>query len=123
MKQKNNLSDVLTKNVLKQELGGLEKRMDKKFVTKDFFENSIDKLLQGIRREFTFTIEGTMVKFEEKLTKHTSLILTTVDPLLKELETRRQDREIASDHSIRVKQRLDNHKKRIAKLEHLQQTA
>ena len=92
MKRKNDSADVLTKNVLKQELGLLEKRMDKKFVTKNFFENSIDKLLQGIRKEFAFAIEGVVEKFNEKFNKHTSLILTTVDPLLKELETRREDR-------------------------------
>ena len=62
MKRKNDSADVLTKNVLKQELGLLEKRMDKKFVTKNFFENSIDKLLQGIRKEFAFAIEGVVKK-------------------------------------------------------------
>jgi len=120
MKQKSD--SPLTKSVFKQELGALEKRMDKRFITKDYLNNTIDMLLQGIRREFTFTIEGVVEKFNEKLNKHTSLILTTVDPLLKELETRRQDREIAADQSIRVKQRLDNHEKRISKIEHIQQT-
>ena len=91
MKQKSD--SPLTKSVLKQELGALEKRMDKRFVTKDYLNNTIDMLLQGIRREFTFAIEGVVKKFNERLTKHTSLILTTVDPLLKELEDRKEDRQ------------------------------
>lgn len=123
MKQKNNSSDTLTKNVLKQELAMLEKHMDSKFITKNFFERSIDKLLQGIRREFTFNAEGAMEKFEQKLIKHTSLILTTVDPLLKELETRQEDREIAAEQYVKTTRKIDNHEKRIQKIEHIQQTA
>lgn len=121
MKQKSD--SPLTKSVLKQELGLLEKRMDKKFITKDYLSNTIDMLLQGIRREFTFAIEGVVEKFNEKLTKHTSLILTTVDPLLKELETRREDREIAVSQHSKLKNQVNNHEKRIQKIEHIQQTA
>ncbi len=121
MKQKNDSS--LTKSVFKQELGLLEKHIDKRFITKDYLSNTIDMLLQGIRREFTFAIEGVVEKFNEKLTKHTSLILTTVDPLLKELETRREDREIASSQSARIKDKIDNHEKRIRKIEQVQQAS
>ncbi len=115
MKQKNNSSDdLVTKDFLKKE-----------FVTKDYFKtelnDTIDRLLQGIRQEITFSAEVITEKLEQRLTKHTSLILTTVDPLLKELETRQQDREIASDQSMKVEKKLDNHEKRIQKLEHAQQ--
>lgn len=100
MKQKNNTSSL---------------------VTKGYLDKSISNLLQGIRREFIFAIEGAMLKFEHKLTKHTSLILTTVNPLLKELETRREDREIASSQSARIKDKIDNHEKRIQRIEQIQQ--
>lgn len=121
MKQKSD--SPLTKNVFKQELGALEKRMDKTFVTRDYLSNTIDMLLRGVRREFTFAIEGVVEKFNEKLTKHTSLILTTVDPLLKELETRREDREIATSQYSKLKNQVDNHEKKIQKLKHAQQPA
>lgn len=104
MKQKNNSSNVVTKDYFKKEL-------------KEELNSTIYRLLHGIRREITFAMEAVAEKFEQRLTKHTSLILTTVDPLLKELETRRQDREIAADQSIEVSQKLDNHEKRITKLE------
>ena len=127
MNQKNNTSEIVTKGLLKEELGALEKRMEKKFVTKDYFKtelnDTIDRLLQGIRREITFSAETITEKLERKLTEHTSRILTTVDPLLKELETRRQDREIASEQSIRVAERIKDHEKRIGKLEQAQQVA
>lgn len=136
MKQRNNSSNNLVtkpffKKELKREFGvfeeRFEKRMEKKFVTKDYFKtelnDTIDRLLQGIRREITFSAEVVTEKLERRLTKHTNLILTTIYPLLKELETRRQDREIASDQSIKVEKKLDNHEKRIGKLEHAQQAA
>lgn len=110
MKPKNNSSNLVTKDYFKKEL---KKELD----------STIDRLLQAIRREITFAMETVAEKFDQKLTKHTSLILTTVDPLLKELETRRQNREIASEQSIRIENRLDNHEKRIGKLEHVQQAA
>lgn len=119
MKQKNDSS--LTKSVFKQELGLLEKYMDKRFITKDYLSNTIDMLLQEIRREFTFAIEGVVEKLNEKLTEHTSLILTTVDPLLKELETRREDREIAASQHSKLKSQVNNHETRIKKIEHIQQ--
>lgn len=121
MKKKND--PALTKNVFKQELSLLEKRMDKSFVTKDYLSHTIDMLLQGIRREFTFAIEGVVEKFGEKLSKHTSLILTTVDPLLKELETRREDRAISANQHSKLKNQVYDHEKRIKKLERIQHSA
>lgn len=121
MKQKSD--SPLTKNVFKQELGALEKRIGERFITKDYLNNAIDMLLRGIRREFTFSIEGVVEKFEQKLTKHTSLVLTTVDPLLKELETRREDRAIAASQHSKLRDQVHSHEKRIKKIERIQQTA
>lgn len=106
MKQKNNSSNLVTKNYFKKELN-----------------DTIDRLLQGIRREITFAVETVTEKLEQKLTKHTSLILTTVDPLLKELETRQQDRILSTDQSRRVTEKIDDHEKRLVKLEQTQQAA
>jgi hypothetical protein len=100
MKQKNNSSELVTKDYFKKELNG-----------------TINRLLQGIHREITFAMETVEEKFDRKLTENTSLILTTVDPLLKELEIRREDREIASNQSAGIKDRIDNHEKRIKILE------
>lgn len=109
----------------------MKKNTSSNLVTKDFFRKelrvelngTIERLLHGIRQEITFTIDTVTDKFEKKLNKHTSLILTTVDPLLKELETRQQDREIAAEHSRRIQKRLDDHEKRIKKIEQIQQAA
>lgn len=104
MKQKSDSSQVVTKDYFKKEL---KKELD----------GTVGRLLQGIRREITFAMETVEEKFDRKLTKHTNLILTTVDPLLKELETRREDREIASSQSAKIKDKVDNHEGRIKILE------
>lgn len=110
MKQKNDPSNLVTKDYFKKEL-------------KKELNSTIDRLLKGIRREITFVVETVSEKFEQKFTKHTSLILTTVDPLLKELGTRREDREIAASQHAKLKSQVDNHEKRIQQIERVQQTA
>jgi hypothetical protein len=52
-----------------------------------------------------------MGKFDEKFSKFANLMLTAIDPLIKDLETRREDREIATAQMREVKERL-------TKLEH-----
>lgn len=110
MKKKNNSSNLVTKDFFRKEL-----RLE--------LNGAIERLLHGIRQEITFTVDTVTDKFEKKLSKHTSLILTTVDPLLKELETRRQDREIAAGQTTRINDKLDNHEKRIKKIESIQHAA
>lgn len=113
------------KKILKQ------KDVSSNLVTKDFFRKelrqelngTIERLLHGIRQEITFAMDTVADKFENKLNKHTSLILTTVDPLLKELETRREDRAISASQHLKLKNQVDNHEKRIKKIERIQQTA
>lgn len=110
MKQKNTSSNLVTKDFFRKEL-------------REELNVTIERLLHGIRQEITFTIDTVTDKFEKKLNKHTSLILTTVDPLLKELETRREDREIAASQHSKLKNQVNNHEKRIKKIEQIQQTA
>ena len=61
-------------------------------------------------------------KIEEKLVKFRDTILTAIDPLLKELEQRREDRELASDQTEKIRRQLGNHEKRIKSLEQTQST-
>jgi hypothetical protein len=54
-------------------------------ITKSYLQKSFLSFAEAIRNEIKFGFEQMWDKFEERLTKYTSLILTTVDPLLKEL--------------------------------------
>ncbi len=85
------------------------------------FEEHLGQKLNDSEKMFFALIS---LKFEEMndhfanlLTKNNSRILTLVDPLLKELETRQQDRAIAAEQSIRVQASLDNHEHRLRIIE------
>lgn len=110
MKQKNRFSNLVTKDFFRKEL-----RVE--------LNGTIDRLLYGIRQEITFAMDTVADKFEKKLNKHTSIILTTVDPLLKELETRQQDRELSAEQYLGITRKIENHEERIEKIEHTQQIA
>ena len=71
-------------------------------VTKDFLEEKLD---------------GLENKIDDKLTKFKDTILTAIDPLLQELEQRREDREIATYQTEQMRSQFNNHEKRIKKLE------
>lgn len=56
-------------------------------------------------------------EIKQQITEFKDLILTTVDPLLQELEMRQEDRAIASQQSEEFQAKLDEHEERINKLE------
>lgn len=111
MKQTN----LVTTEELKKQLStledSLEKRIDKKVNKK------IEASEKRLRMEIQLTGEDVVRQIDEKLIDFRSFILTTVDPLLNELETRREDRELATKQTHEIKKRLDDHEKRLQKLE------
>lgn len=92
-------------------------------ITKDFLEKDLLGFSEAIRSEIRFGMNQISEIFDQKLTKHTDLILTTVDPLLKELETRREDREIGTEQYVKVVEKIGDHEKRIKHLEKIQPVA
>lgn len=86
-------------------------------VTKAVLDKSLQGLLEGIRAEITFNVENAVERIETKITKFKDEILTTVDPLLQELETRSQEREIGAHQISEIRKQADDHEKRIILLE------
>lgn len=99
MKQKNNLSEV---------------------VTKKFFLRSVDGLLQGIRNEIRFSADVVIDKLEKRMQETNDRNFTKLDSISKELAQIREDK-IIGGHQ--VEEKLDNHEQRIQKLEQVQQIA
>jgi len=134
MKQRNNSSNNLVtkpffKKELKREFGvfeeRFEKRMEKKFVTKDYFKtelnDTIDRLLQGIRREITFAMETVTERLERRMQEINNKNFTKLDSISKELEGIREDKILGDYQSSELKKQVDNHEKRISKIEQAQQ--
>ena len=84
----------------------------------------IDKPKKLISEEFLeVKFNGLENKIDEKLTKFKDTILTAIDPLLAELEQRREDREISSHQTEQIRDQLEDHEGRIKTLEQTAQPA
>lgn len=127
--QKKNLS---TESVTKEEL----KKILKEYPTKTDLKKEIKKALQdyptkddlserltasqnAFRVEIDYKLKMMNEDIRTTMSTFTNRILTAIDPLLRELETRQQDREIAAAQMTDVHNRLDNHENR---LQHLERT-
>jgi len=99
--------------------GSVIKVLLKKGLKEEFesFEKKIDAKLDTLDRKFDAKLERLENKIDAKLTKFRDTILTAIDPLLAELEHRRQDRELASHQTEEIRSQLGSHEKRIKKLE------
>lgn len=96
MKQKNNSSNLVTKDFLKKELGALGFRFDIKM---DRLRTEIDDKAKGYRDE----------------------VLTKIDGVMGELQTMKEENIIGSHQITRLNDQVDNHEKRISKIEQAQQ--
>lgn len=74
-------------------------------------------LRKVIEAEIRIAKDDILYEIKKQITDFKDLILTTVDPLLKELETRAEDRAIASEQTEEFQSKLDEHEKRITKIE------
>jgi len=91
----------------KKSLTRLEKILNEKFAKINNRFNSIGKTQQNLGRMLSAKIQVANRELEErlaqKISKFSNLILTTIDPLLKELETRQEDRELAAEQTAQMR--------------------
>lgn len=91
-----------------------EDRLNKKLL-------NLEKGLEASTRvNIQIAVREIIEHVDNKLTKFSSLILTTVDPLLKELETRDEDRALTTNQIADVRQQIQKLDKRVKKLEYKQ---
>lgn len=98
MKQK----AINTSPVTKEEL----KAILKDYPTKTDLSERLNAGFEAFRQENNHNFQMMMDRFDERFSKFTNLILNAIDPLLKDLETRREDREIAAAEMRDIKARL-----------------
>ncbi len=120
---KKELSNYATKDDLKKELSNYATKADLKkelsnYPTKDYLNERLTAFQNAFRTEMRHEYSIMREELMSGMSKFTDLILTAIDPLLKELETRREDRELGTAQMEEVKTRVNNHEKRITKLEH-----
>jgi len=87
-------------------------------------ENSLQgdmkTLESSLRAEIKLSTDKVLIKVDENAQKYRDQVLTSNDKLAKTLETMREELEIGNFQTRRM---VDNHEKRIKRLEKIQQAA
>lgn len=117
MKGKNNSSQI-TKSSLRKELLASEKRLEKKFATRDYLDRRFDNFAKAFRDELRFYMNSLLEDIQKELSKFKNQVFPLTEPLAKELETRQQDRAIAANQMSEVRHELQELDQRVTKFEH-----
>jgi hypothetical protein len=105
-------NDYATRQHLKELKEQLEKSFDKEL------SERLLASFEAFRQENAFQFKLMREELHFELSKFTSVILTTVDRLLGELETRQQDRELSTAHIKKIRTDIKDRNRRVAIFEH-----
>jgi len=106
-------SDFVTKKDLREELAKLENRLENKLA-----RNLEERLTRSLEERLTRSLEEKITrKLEATIIDMKDAILQAFDPIVKEIENNREDREIAASQTEEIKKQVFTHEQRISKLE------
>jgi hypothetical protein len=94
-------------SAIKQDLNNLDKKITKR----------LDDSFEAFRREINHQFEVQNELWERNFISFESRIITIIDPLLQEMKTRQQEREIAASQIKHVTDDVTDLQKRVTKLE------
>ena len=117
---KEEITDILKSYPSKRDVDATFKKSEEQ-IEKIFDQRLAERLIksqESFRKELAYRFEMQDEKWDRRLNKFANLILTSIDPPLKELKTRQQEWEIVTGQIADVKNDIKNHEKRITKLEH-----
>jgi hypothetical protein len=113
MKQTSN-----NESATKQDLKRLQENIDTKFTEQDDkFTKKLDASLKAFRNEINHMFQVQDERWERRFTAFESRLITVINPLLKELDTRQQERAIAATQIKHVNDDITDLQKRVTKLE------
>jgi hypothetical protein len=123
MKQKTDNKTPVTKDdfvkLEKTLKKGFKKDLKNEFAIYD--QKLTNRLLDGheaFRRELNYQFKIQNENWERRFNALLNQLHSIIDPLLQEIKTRQQGREIVVAQISDVRNTIDNHEKRIKKLEH-----
>lgn len=100
--------------IVKDEMGLMQKGLrDEMGVMKQDLEEKLSGLGGSLREEMSVMEES----LDGKNRKYRDEILTGLDKVMKELETMREENTVGSYQTRELREEVDNHEKRITKLE------
>ena len=99
-----------------------QKKSPNEYITKKYLDERFSVFAQSIRRETQFIVDTAIEKLERKIQQANDKLFNMLDKIVKELEEMREDRIIGDHQTKQVREQVDNHEKRIKRLE-VRQTA
>lgn len=99
MPKNNSSSEPVTRKVLREEL--------RSYVTKTHFDIRLGTEFDSFER-----------KIEDKLVKFRDQILNSIDKVMGQLELMREENIIGTHQTRKLREQVDNHERRLARLEH-----
>ena len=116
-KQRSNITNLITKDYLKKELDATKKEL------REEIKLSAEETTKKLREEIKLSAEETVKKLEETMMGVKDILLTTMDSFAKDIETNREDRDLAVHQTSELREEIEDHEKRIKHLEKVQQAA
>lgn len=98
-----------------------QKNLKDDYITKKYFDEKLnerfDAFAEGIRKEMQFTVDTAIEKLERKMQQTNDRLFNILDKIVKELEEIREDKVIGIHQTKKLQGQVDNHDKRIKRLE------
>lgn len=94
-----------------------QKKSSEEYITKKYLDGRFNAFAQGIRKEIEFSAETVIEKIERKMQQANDRIFNMLDKIVKEFEGMREDRILGDHQEKQVREQVDNHEKRIKRLE------
>lgn len=90
-----------------------KKSSDSELVTKGFLKSELESELGKLRRELGELEE----RMDKKAQQYRDQVLTKMDGMIKEFEIMREDRELGAYQTSELRNQVEEHEKRITRLE------
>lgn len=94
-----------------------QKKSKDEYITKKYLDERFDAFSQAFRKEMVFFGETLYEKIERKIQQVNDRLYNMLDKIIKELEEIREDKVIGAHQTKELRERVDDHDKRIKKLE------
>ncbi len=94
--------------VTKEEVTDIIKKELLSYPKKDDLKERLTASQNALRNEMKYEFSLMREELNQKLSQFTSRILTAIDPLLQELKTRQQEREVVAGQIRRVESNVDD---------------
>lgn len=94
-----------------------QKKSSSEAITKQYLDSRFENFVTAFRNEMQFNSNLLLEEIRNQISQMKNQLYTLTDPVLKDIEIRREERELERYHTDELRKKIGNHEKRIVKLE------